>query len=142
MSRQKWTPESIIAYDALREDRRRIHGFTPWHTLSPLAKEEARDLEKARVLNDEVSGLTTRAWEVGKHPIKVVFSAPRDGFLILPGAISEGRHTRVCDFPAQCSSRSPRLPSSPSTPAKTSTCVYTSLTCSAVIQRRNWAGTT
>jgi hypothetical protein len=85
-----WTPQSIDAYNKLRDERRRVHGLSPWNSLSAAAKRDSRDAEKARVLKDEISGLTTQAWTLDKYPTTSNYAAPCDGFLILPAAFSDG----------------------------------------------------
>jgi hypothetical protein len=89
MATRTWTRETIDAFNAVRDNARRVHGLDPWNDIPADKKAEAIQVEKGRVLEDEVARLKTQAWEVGKHPVTALYSAPRDGYLVLPAALSD-----------------------------------------------------
>jgi hypothetical protein len=89
MTTRIWTKEAIDAFNAVRDGARRAHGLDPWSDIPADKMAEATQVEKGRVLEDEVAKLKTQAWEVGKHPVTALFSAPRDGYLVLPAAFSD-----------------------------------------------------
>jgi hypothetical protein len=89
----KWKPSTIAAYNTTRDVRRRTHGRTAWSTLSASERASSTEkaLERARVLDDEVSNLKTQAWELGKYPVMAMYVAQKDGMLMLPGIYSDGK---------------------------------------------------
>jgi hypothetical protein len=89
----KWTPSTIAAYNSTRDERRRTHGRVAWSTLSASERASSTEkaLERARVLDDEISNLKTQAWELGKYPAMAIYVAQKDGMLVVPGIYSDGK---------------------------------------------------